>query len=272
MTVICAQISSECTIHAADSLLTQSADDGTVKPIKSDHPKIILLPQFKGAISYWGKVKHEPKGDEGNNEDWDALEWIVKNANPSSFASSETENFCHALADTMSYYLADVLMNIERGIGLHFTAYEDIDGVMIPELFLITNYTGFTNTGGYPAGPRIISQRQTYFTMTGDLNFKEHHKAEFRKQVQAVLTEKEGYFTYNNGHVLQFCTTAQAVDKTTVTLRERPLKIVQAMISEQQSRPENQRRIGAPSYEVVIDPQGNYSSATHSVAKLPAAK
>lgn len=61
MTVICAQISREHTIHAADSLLTKGAEDGTVTPIKTNHPKIILIPRFNGAISYWAKSSISPK-------------------------------------------------------------------------------------------------------------------------------------------------------------------------------------------------------------------
>lgn len=146
MTVICSQIDNDCVIHAADSLLTKSAADGTVVPIKKDHPKIILVPCFKGAISYWGKVKQVPAGEDADNADWDALDWIVENAKPNSFDVSEPEKFADSLADTMSYYLADVLMNMDKGIGLHFTAYEEVDGRAIPELFLITNYSGSIET------------------------------------------------------------------------------------------------------------------------------
>lgn len=100
MTVICAQISREHTIHAADSLLTKGAEDGTVTPIKTNHPKIILIPRFNGAISYWGKVQHQPQDDDSDDGEWDALDWIVQNAKPVSFAPSEAEKFADSLADT----------------------------------------------------------------------------------------------------------------------------------------------------------------------------
>ena len=59
MTVISAVITRYCTVHVSDSLITRRLDDGTLMPVDPEprnwqETKIVRVPEFRGAMAYWG--------------------------------------------------------------------------------------------------------------------------------------------------------------------------------------------------------------------------
>lgn len=148
MTVITTLITSRCTVHATDSLITVLQPDGSRRPLEWQKPKIVPVRRFRGAISYWGLA--EVRGT------WSTLDWLkARTQDAVNFASPE--EFAQELARRLQQEITGIAVAnpIDRGIGLHFTAYERVDDRWIPELFLVSNwqdpsYTAIRATGvGY---------------------------------------------------------------------------------------------------------------------------
>lgn len=276
MTLICTQITAASTVHATDSLLTRAMAENNVAPIQTGIPKILLVPRFKGAMAWWGKV-----GDAeglGESSDWNARDWLSERvyAEMDKYNPNEAQEFAEDLADEMNYRLSSLLVKKEKGIGIHFTAYEqDSEGTWIPELFLITNYTGFTAGGGYPPGHRIVAHRQTFHTLSNSQNceFKIHDENYYRQRVLQYLLYEKGIFTYNNGHVVQFSENRLLLDTVMNSTKDsspqymdqRPLFIVRSLVEAQERfRPIDRRRIGHPCFDLVIRPDDEYIYSTNT--------
>lgn len=75
MTLICARLSNVCTVHATDSLLTRLTPEGKREAIPERRPKIIAIPRFRGAMSWWGATQR-PMIRGG----WDAIDWLIERA------------------------------------------------------------------------------------------------------------------------------------------------------------------------------------------------
>ncbi len=54
MTVIATVMSRWCTAHATDSFITERQPDGKVTLREDQQTKIVRVPRFDGAMSYWG--------------------------------------------------------------------------------------------------------------------------------------------------------------------------------------------------------------------------
>jgi hypothetical protein len=258
----------------------QSGTSGKTS-IESGLPKIILVPHFKGAISWWGRVGLAEPGTEQKVLVYDAASWLLERAKlANDFKATEAQKFAEELASEMNYRLKEFLMDEDEGIGLHFTAYERIETEWVPEFFLITSFTGFTPGGAYPAGQSIIALRQTYHTLSQnkDFDFAAHGSEPFRNKVlEHLKTDKIHVFTYNNGHVVQFSGYQPFLDILMNQTKNseysfsdgRPLFIVRTMVEAQERfRPVNQRAIGGPCCELIIDPLAAevYSSNTHEIS------
>jgi hypothetical protein len=83
-----------------------------------------------------------------------------------------------------------------RGIGIHFTAYEHIQDYWIPELFLITNYSDTSYQNLHPNGVRV--SREAYHTHNKEEPRQEHRVESFRLSVHNALQSGE-ILCYNNG-------------------------------------------------------------------------
>ena len=133
MTVIAAVITSYFTVHATDSFITTPKSDGALVIEEAEETKIIPVPAWRGAISYWGLATHKP--------DWRTLNWLRTRTSKAGTYSS-AKDFAEAIASELTTALrARTFRSIrESGIGMHFTAYEKVNGYWIPELFQIRNW------------------------------------------------------------------------------------------------------------------------------------
>lgn len=184
MTVICAQLALNKMTHATDSLLTTRKSRKLANG--SGQPKFLQIPQFRGAISWWGQVS---AGKHWNAKSW--LEGRLLDLGPSPAITPD--EFAVELASELTFRLRLSHIQESKGIGLHFTFFELIDDEWVPELFLITNYLGLE----YRGGTRFVAQRQTFHWLSGnsDARFELHHQPEFRRQVQAYLQFKPIIFS-----------------------------------------------------------------------------
>jgi hypothetical protein len=57
MTVNAALITDRYTAHATDSFLTEQQADGPFKVVESQETKIVRVPAFRGAITFYGLAK-----------------------------------------------------------------------------------------------------------------------------------------------------------------------------------------------------------------------
>ena len=133
MSVVSAAISKVCTAHASDSFITERKADGTYHVRESKQSKIVQVPRFRGAMAYWGLAQFDAPR-------WSTRKWLAERAQQTG-KSSGPEKFAKDLAGDLTAELLKLkLTGSTGGIGIHFTAYESINGYWIPELFLISNW------------------------------------------------------------------------------------------------------------------------------------
>jgi len=120
------------------------------------------------------------------------------------------EEFANALAVDLNSELARLSVSkpSDKGIGIHFTAYERPDDRWIPELFLISNREGIPYTKVRSAG--VGALRETCHTLKDIPSSPEHSKLEFRVAVHEAL-QAGTLFYYNNGDPQLFNPIAKAM-------------------------------------------------------------
>jgi hypothetical protein len=163
----------------------------------------------------------------------------------------------------------------DSGIGVHLTAYEDIKGYCIPELFLISNWTNEKYEAIHSDGVHL--SRETFHTMTKQNPKSLHRDFEYRDEVYKYI--KEGnWLMYNNGDPLMFNIVARAIFgairvivlrrklinlneiRTYLAIARRPIEIVsKAQID---FCHEGARIVGGKPHDLAITPDGLYSSTT----------
>jgi hypothetical protein len=144
MTVVSALITKHHTAHASDSFITVLEADGNRKIIEDQLPKVVHVKHWRGALTYWGLAQYGQ---------WSTLEWLRQRAKlADKFASPE--EFGNAIAADLDEQLTKLPLakNADRGIGIHFTAYERVNDYWIPELFLISNWAGIPYADIRPTG------------------------------------------------------------------------------------------------------------------------
>jgi len=72
MTVIATLITSACTVHASDSLLTTVQTDGSIRFMEWKQTKIVQVRPWRGAIAYYGMA--------GWKKGWRTLTWLQEKA------------------------------------------------------------------------------------------------------------------------------------------------------------------------------------------------
>ncbi len=104
----------------------------------------------------------------GDGDDWNTLKWLRSQANNSREHKS-AEHFSLAVADKLTKELESrqFLNQRDRGLGIHFTAYEWTNNCWGPELFLISNLDGrFLRrgpTGRLPCHSRDLWNFEKYY-------------------------------------------------------------------------------------------------------------
>ncbi len=203
MTVIATVISRICTAHASDSLITRKRTGGKHEILDYETTKIVHVRHWVGAMAYWGLAVHEP-------HKWSTLDWLRQQANKANQFGSP-EDFARFIGEQLNQSLSRMTFReeIEKGIGIHFTAYEWVDGYRIPELFAITNFESTEYKSLHPDGIRVT--RETYNNVVEDNSPRsEHGKPQYRHVVRKHL-DTNGLLLYNNGDPLMFNSAAASI-------------------------------------------------------------
>jgi hypothetical protein len=209
MTVVSALITKYGTAHASDSYITQAKAGGGRAVIEDQRTKLIYVKHWRGAMGYWGL---------GQYPNWSTLDWLQGRAQTAS-QFSDPEQFANALAADLNGALASLpLTPLEKGLGIHFTAYERIKDYWIPELFLISNWQGIPYTTLRPTG--VGASRETFGTLNRTPPAPEHRSIECRMEVHEALLSGI-MFGYNNGDPELFNPIANAIFQDFVTLSRR---------------------------------------------------
>lgn len=202
MTVITALITPRWTVHVTDSLITVLRPDGTREPVEWENPKIVGVHKFRGAISYWGLA--EIRGQ------WSTLDWLRAQAREAErFMTPET--FAEHLADQLEQELGRLRFRapVDKGIGLHLTAYERVEDRWIPELFLISNWLNTSYDALRDTG--VGASRETLKTLHGR-TFS--HAVDAWPELRGWVAEylgRGGWFSFNNGDPFLYNIASKAI-------------------------------------------------------------
>lgn len=187
MTVIATVITDRFTAHATDSYLTVPRGDGRVQVREDERTKLVPVPAWRGAMAYFGLACAGG---------WDTLAWLRDQSDKAGeFESAET--FAHSVAIGLDTELSKLPVSRQQlGIGVHFSAYEEVDGEWIPELFFISNFAGIP----YSIRPEgVRATRETYGAAKGvpdrpSIHGDQHHRGE----VLSFLRDSKSLY-FNNG-------------------------------------------------------------------------
>jgi len=202
MTVISTVISRHCVAHATDSLITLHAGQPEYKVSDETSPKLVCVRRWAGVMSYFGLAAHGS---------WLTLDFLRAEAGNATRFSRPEEFACHVASELNAMLSTRRFQTeLDKGIGVHFTAYEDVEGYRIPELFHITNFDGTGYDRLLPGGVRVT--RETYATSpVWDGSDRERHsEPRYRLAVKSLLDTGFMYM-YNNGDPRLFNTAANAI-------------------------------------------------------------
>lgn len=272
MTIVSTIITNDLTIHAADSVLAmpvvnQSGLMTGFAIMTRKARKIVRVPAFAGAMSFWGLA---------SVGFWSTHNWL-------RWQMGETRNrtaaeFAAFVAEKLQAEIAKRVPTGQRplaGIGIHFTAYED----GVPELFLITNFRDTSYT--LIDQTKIHVSRETYLKTPGydGSSASEHNAANYRTHVREFLDESPwNWLIFNNGDPGMFNPVANAlIDqirlsgmrsnldtgerlKLLKTLATVPIEVVSKV--QQSVFRSNRQIVGAPVRWLAVRPVGLYESKT----------
>lgn len=268
MSIVSAIITRVCTAHASDSFITQ-LKHGNLEVKERQRSKIIRVPYWRGAMAYWGLARVDAQG-------WSTLNWLENRAQQASRYSS-AEEFATDIAIRLTQELSKMHLDkpTDRGIGIHFTAYERIDGYWIPELFLISNWLDTSYTALRPGGMGVT--RETFHAVSGSQPDEKHREFEYRLKVHAFLQDGK-ILGYNNGDPILYNPAANALFtmfqafvarsvlaapdavETWTSLARRPIEIV-SKAQRDFCRP-GRRAVGGKPHDLAVRPNGAYISTT----------
>ena len=156
MSVVSAVISKVGTAHASDSFITERKADGTYHVRESKQSKIAQVPRFRGAMAYWGLAQYDAPR-------WSTRKWLADRAQQARKVCrpGTVRQGSRKRPDRRTPELK--LTGSTGGIGIHFTAYECINGYWIPELFLISNWADTSYRATLPGGMVVSTKPSTAF-------------------------------------------------------------------------------------------------------------
>ena len=266
MTAISTLISRHFTAHASDSFVTERRNDAW-EVVKSQKTKLAPVKHWRGAFAFWGLATYGQ---------WSTLDWLRSQAHLAPTFSSP-EDFAIATASNLEQELSRLPLGNgrEKGIGIHFTAYEYISDYWIPELFLISNWAGIPYGDLRTTG--VGASRETYHTLMDIPSSPEHRRFEFRLQVHQAL-QSERMFWYNNGDPKLYNPVANSITNTILTLEKRgtldqlaskeahcdlarrPIQVISDLLGDFSRA--GTRLIGGKPHDLCVSPGGNYWSST----------
>jgi hypothetical protein len=258
-------------LSASDSFVTQTLANGKRMRVESEASKLVRVPAFRGVMAYWGLATL--------GSDWDTKRWLTTVARLAGNYGS-AEEYALGLANLLNKGLARRSLVAKSGLGIHFTAYEPIDGYRIPELSVITNWRDASYSKIEPTGFYVT--RETYRTLL-QLNIEhrltsEHRSEANRRQVHEALHEKAVMFRFNNGDPAIFNPIGNAAFETFATLYQRgdlrhaqsadthlslvrrPIELVSKLLIDLAVT--KSRVIGGRPHAIAVNPHGQYFSNT----------
>jgi len=203
---------------------------------------------------------------------WSTFEWLKQMAGRAG-QSGNAESFANQVARELEIQLDNLQLpnDRQRGIGIHFTAYEWVKDYWVPELFLITNWTDPSYSSVVPGG--VCVTRETFGTITGIA--KELCNAdECQRLIVHQYLQSGRLLRFNNGDPVLFNPAVSAVMQMYETLAIRgilkspddpattkalALKAIE-FVSEVQSAfcREGTRRVGGRPHALCVTPNGQY--------------
>ena len=262
MTVVAAIITSHYTAHASDSFITERQTNGTFIVKESQQSKLVRVEAWRGVMAYWGLAYFGK---------WNTFDWLQAKANDAGTYKSP-QAFADALAAELTAEAKTRVRSANMGIGIHFTAYEYLEGYWIPELFLVSNWADLSYTSCRPV---FTATRETFGTHKGVVErSKDDGNLDRRRAVHSALLNHKVLFHYNNGDTLFlnsiahsiFCTfglllqRGQLRDPTTVqthlSLVRRPVEIASKLLSDL-AQP-GLIVIGGKPHDLAVSPHGQY--------------
>ncbi|MCC6602226.1 MAG: hypothetical protein IT327_03390 [Anaerolineae bacterium] len=280
MTVITTVISKVCTAHATDSLITVKSNDGKREVLEREKSKVVCVRPWRGAMSCWGLGKIENQ--------W-TIDWLHrKTAKANQFSSPE--EFAAYIKDQLNNSLSRMRFGrpLEAGIGIHFTAYEYVDGYYIPELFQLTNFkdpsVGSSSRYRELYQEGVIVRREAYENYANDNKNErdrphrsEHRLPKHRHELREFLNAG-GILLFNNGDTFMFNAAISGIlsmfnisrERKVLDLPEEPATfrkialwpIDQVCKVQENFVIEGYRLVGGKRHNISITPQGEYESDT----------
>ena len=268
MTIISAVFSRHCIAIGSDSLIVRRETARCYPPAEDKpwkRPKIVRIEPLKAAVSYWGLACFK---------EFNTIEWLHSQAR-SAHKYDSLESFAKALHSNLTDELSILVRKYQTDcrIGIHLTGYENVDGVPIPELFLMQNFSCST-------ADELCFQRHSYAAMTKTPSREEHGDSQYRREVHKFLSEG-GMLVYNNGDNEMFGRAARAIfDLFQVasnrhlvkehhdieiyrSMAIRPIEVV-AKLQHDFCR-EDTRLVGGRTHDLAITPSGEFSSTSASM-------
>jgi len=269
MSVISAIITRICTVHASDSLITQRQADGVYEVKETRKPKIVRIPHWRGAIAYWGLAQVDALR-------WSTVQWL-EDWSTRARDCTTPEDFANATAVELAKVLSCMKFRreAERGLGMHFSAYERVGEYWIPELFLISNWLDTTYRAVRPEG--LVVTRETFHAVSNEPPQERHRETTYRLKVHRFLNEGN-ILSYNNGDPGLYNSAAigffamfqqlagrgalanpEAVE-TWTSMARRPIEIVGK--AQRDFCPRGRRLVGGKPHDLAVTPAGIYTSTT----------
>jgi len=263
MTAISAIINRNCIAITSDSLITVYIKHSkSYKIIEYTKPKILRMEKYHAAASYWGLAKY------GN---WDTLEFI-KNVLRDSDRNIPLSKFVDILKTELELALNRILPgnDLRKGIGIHITGFENIDNIILPELYLISNFTDPT----YSALKRMYVAPQLYGTLPNNYHQNGLTRNEQRARINNYL-RTGNFFTYNNGDPALFNNYANSIfnsikvlqnrnilghisNEVLRSLAKRPIEIIKRI--QVDFCPQDKRLVGGKIHDLLITSNRDYIS------------
>jgi len=238
--------------------------------VEDQASKLIRVPAWRGAMAYWGLASL--------GRDWNTKHWLETQAK-SAGGHTSPEDYALALADNLTRELGrrGLRRPIDSGLGIHFSAYEYVEGYWIPELFLVSNWTDTSYSAVRPDG--FLVTRETFATLQ-NLSDRppEQRQLANRRAVHTALHQSQLMFRFNNGDPALFNPIGDSVlstfstlyarghvhDSTSVqthlSLVRRPVDVVSKLLADL-AEPAS-RVIGGRPHDLAISPSGQYESTS----------
>jgi hypothetical protein len=164
---------------------------------------------------------------------------------------------------------------LERGIGIHFSAYEEVSGYWIPELFHIRNWTDES----YSAVRESVEVTRETFGTTQNTRDRSGADGSPERRVQVYKSLQEGkMLIFNNGDPALFNPIANGVlstlsglhqrrelrdptdVRTHLAIARRPVAIASKLLTDFARN--DMRRVGGKPHDLAIAPNGQMTSTT----------